>query len=81
MKEAVTAKVVGMKTATRIHSKKLPESIKNAITFDVFQLKVSRFSGKTPIGCDLLLLSMANCPKIGVFQRSKGRGRENSLFL
>ena len=35
----MTAKLVGMKIKTRMYSRKLPESIKNAISFDVIQLK------------------------------------------
>ena len=38
MKKDVKAKVVGMKIQTRIYSRKLSESIKNAV-FDVVQVK------------------------------------------
>ena len=37
--KAVKAKVVGMTIQTRIYSRKLPESIKNAISFDVIQVQ------------------------------------------
>ena len=75
------AKVVGMKIGTHIYSRKLPESIKNAIflflhiffyfiLFYIFILfyttqKFQNFPGKTPISFDPLFLSMANYPKLG----------------
>ena len=39
VKRAVKATIVGMKIQTRIYSRKLPESIKNAISFDVIEVK------------------------------------------
>ena len=39
MKKAAKAKVVGIKIQTRMYSWKLPESIKNAMSYDVIQVK------------------------------------------
>ena len=41
-----------------------------------YKSKFQNFHGKTLISRDPLPLSMAHFPKMGVFQRSKGRGHE-----
>ena len=51
--KAVKAKVVRTKIQICFHSRKLPESIKNAISFDVIQVKkFKNFRGKTLISRD-----------------------------
>ena len=44
--KVVKAKVVRTKIQICIYSRKLPEPIKNAISFDVIQVKNSKFSWK-----------------------------------
>ena len=44
--KVVKAKIVRIKIQICIYSRKLPESIKNAISFDVIQVKNSKFSWK-----------------------------------
>ena len=44
--KAVKAKVAGMKIQIRIYSRKIPESIKNAISLDVIQPGPSRRGGR-----------------------------------
>ena len=57
-----------MKIQTGMYSRKLPESIKNATSFDVITSQKSQnFHEKTLISRDLLLLSMAHFPKMGRF--------------
>ena len=68
VKKAVTAKLVGMKVGIRIYSRKLPKSIKNAISFDVIQSKSFK-NFLERLRCDLYLLSMANYPKMGCFPK------------
>ena len=46
MKKAVKAKVVGIKIGIHIYLMELLESIKDAICFDVIQLKISKLSWK-----------------------------------
>ena len=65
MKNVAKAKVIEMKIETHIYLRKRPEHIKTTMCFDVIPLK--DFPGKTPIGCDLLFLSIADFPKKGVF--------------
>ena len=68
MKKAVKAKVVRMKIQACMYSRKLPESIKNAISLDVIaSQKFQNFHEKTLIGRDPLLPSMAHFPKMGRF--------------
>ena len=77
VKKAVKAKVVGTKIQTRIYWRKLPESIKNPMSFDVIQVEIFK------IFREGLLLIVILCfrkwhifQKWGVFQRSKGRCHE-----
>ena len=68
MKKAVKAKVVGMKIQTLIYSRKLPESIENAISFDViYKSKISKVSWKFYISRDSSLPSVPQSPAIGHF--------------
>ena len=77
MKKAVKAKVVRMKIQTRIYWKKLPESIQNAISFDVIQVKNFKIFMERPSLVVILCLFQRHFfQKWGVFQRSKGRGHE-----
>ena len=51
-----------------MHSRMLPESIENAMSFDVIKVKkFQNFHGKTLISCDPLLPSIAHFPKKGHF--------------
>ena len=78
-KTAVKAKVVGMKIGTQLirHSRKLPESIKNGISFDVIQLQNFNFFLEIlPSVALLCFFQWQIVQKWGVFQRSRGRGHE-----
>ena len=78
MKKAVIAKVAGVKNATNISSRKLPESIKNAISFDVIQLKSFKISlERLPSVVIRCVFQWQIIQTLGFFQRPKGRGREN----
>ena len=63
-----------MKIQTRMYLWKLPESIENAMSFDVIQVKNFKISMETLITRDPLLPKVAHFPKVRRFQRSKGRG-------
>ena len=77
MKKAAKAKVVRMTIQTRIYSRKLPESIQNAISFDVIQFKHFKlFMEKPSLVIILCFRQWHVFQKWGVSQRSKGRGHE-----
>ena len=66
-----------MKIQTRIYSRKLPESIQNAISFDIIQVKnFKTFMERPSLVVILCLRQWHIFQKWGVFQRSKGRGHE-----
>ena len=66
--KAVNANAVGMKTGTHIHSTKLPESIKNAISLMSCNTNTSKnFPGTIPISRDHLLLSLTDVLKMDRF--------------
>ena len=68
MKKAVKAKAVRMKIRTCIYSRKLPESIKNMISFDVIQFKnFKAFLERLSLAHDPLLPSMADFTMMGRF--------------
>ena len=66
-----------MKIQTRIYSRKLPESIQNAISFDIIQVKnFKTFMERPSLVVILCLRQWHIFQKWGIFQRSKGRGHE-----
>ena len=66
-----------MKIQTRIYSRKLPESIQNAISFDAIQFKHFKLFMEKPSLVMILCFRQGHVfQKWGVFQRSKGRGHE-----
>ena len=66
-----------MKIQTRIYSRKLPESIQNAISFDVIQFKNFKLFMENPSLVVILCFRQWHVfQKWGVFQRYKGRGHE-----
>ena len=77
MKRAIKAKVVGLKILTHTYSRKLPESIKNTISFDVIRVKIlENFREKLSLVAILCFRHWRNFQKWGAFQRSKGRSHE-----
>ena len=75
--KAVKAKVAGMKIQIRIYSRKLPESIKNAISLDVIQVKnLKIFMERLSLVVILCFRQWHIFQKWGEIQRSKGRGHE-----
>ena len=77
VKKAVKAKVIGMKIQTRIYSRKLPESIKNAISFDVTQVKnFNIFMERLSLVVILCFCQWNIFQRWSVIQRFKGRGHE-----
>ena len=66
-----------MKIQTRIYSRKLPESIQNAISFDIIQVKnFKTFMERPSLVVILCLRQWHIFQKWGAFQRSKGCGHE-----
>ena len=66
---------------TRIYLRKLPESIKNAISSDVIQVKnLKILMERLSLGMILSFCQWHIFQKWGVFQRSEGRGHENFLW-
>ena len=66
-----------MKIQTRIYSRRLPESIQNAISLDIIQVKnFKTFMERPSLVVILCLRQWHIFKRWGVFQRSKGRGHE-----
>ena len=62
-----------MKSQTRIYSRKLPESIKNAISLDVMQVKNFKVFMEKLSFVVICFRQKDIFQRRGVFQRSKGR--------